>query len=231
MLARRHWAVVKSSGNPKFLRIFPAPVSNAVASLAVQTLGEDQGVSLQPPWAHQPRGSPSGRAGNSIGKGNRPLTEIFLFPIVVFLFSTFSPPQNTLKGKALFARIFSGRVSWRSCAAFAAQGFSDPSKALSSCLALAATAWCALTSFIFSVLPPHCQIGGKQFSSTCTSPFWAKLFLLPLARRDACRIMEGDGRGDVDFFFSVPGNQIWSDQSLLFSLSSSPPVFIFSVFI
>lgn len=46
-----------------------------------------------------------------------------------YFFFIFSPSQNTLKGKAAFRRIFSGRVSWRSCAAFAVRWFSDPSKA------------------------------------------------------------------------------------------------------
>lgn len=131
MLARHHWAVLKTSGSPKCLCIFPPPVLNVVASLALQTLGGHQGMSSQAPQcAHQHRGSPAGWGGKLIGKENHhPHTNLFVSHSFSGFFFTFSPPQNKLKGKALFARIFSGRVSWRSWAAFAAHRFSDPSKA------------------------------------------------------------------------------------------------------
>lgn len=166
-----------------------------------------------------------------IGKGNHPRTNLFVshscffFPSPILLHKIHSSERHYLPESFL--------GEWAGEAVLPLQHTDSQilQKPLSSCLALAAAVWCGLTSFIFCVLPLQCKIRGKQFSSTYTSPFWGKLILLPLTRRDACRIMKGGGRGDVDFFFSVCGNQTWPDQSLLFFLSSSPPAFfIFSIF-
>lgn len=70
---------------------------------------------------------PLGKGREVDGRMELPCTNLFV-PHSYFFF-TFSPSQNTLKGKAAFPWIFSGRVSWRSCAAFAVHWFSDPSKA------------------------------------------------------------------------------------------------------
>lgn len=104
MLARHHWAVLKASGSPKGLWIFPPAVLNAVAPLALQTLGEHQGMSLQPPQcAHQHRGSPTGREGKLIGKGNHPRTNLFVSHGCFFFLHLFSSTKYT-QGKGIICQ-------------------------------------------------------------------------------------------------------------------------------
>lgn len=157
---------------------------------------------------------------------------ISLFPIVLgfFFLHLFSSTKYT-QGKGIICQ----NLFWESelgklrclCCARILRSFKSLCPA-----ALLSLPLCGAVSLPSSFVCCHYSVksGGKQFSSTYTSPFWGKLILLPLAQKDPCRITEGGGRGKVEFFFSVYGNQIWPDQSVL-SVLLTPCLFYLSIFI
>lgn len=163
MLARHHWAVLKTSGSPRCLWIFPPWVLNVVAPLALQTLGEHQGMSLQPPQcAHQHRGSPRGQKGKLIGKGNHPRTNLFVsHSFGVFFSSPFLLHKIHSRKRHHLPESFLGEWAGEAALPLLRTDSQILQKPLSSRLALAAAVWCGLTSFIFCVLPLQCKIRGK----------------------------------------------------------------------
>lgn len=225
MLATHHWAVLKTSGSPKFLWIFPPPALNVSCLLALQTLGEHQGTRLQPlQRAHPHRVSPLGRERKLVGVWNHPHANL-LFPLVIFP-SLFFSSQNTLSKRNNLPESFLGEWTGEAVVPLLYTGAQILQKPLSSCLALCR----GLTFFSFCVLLLQCKIGELiclhlhlsilgQINSPTT-------MYLQRGVQDRWGRRGRKGR----FLFLSENQTVWPKSPFLSHFFFSPPYFIFSIF-